>query len=135
MKFIPILTILCLLLAMPIFAQTTEGTMDQLTLTHDNGERTYLVYTPANYDDSQSHTLLMVLHPASTTAQQMVDMTGFQSLADENDVLLVFPNSVSGRWNSSGTVAPDDVGFISTLIDTIIADYAIDESQIFAVVD
>lgn len=130
MKFVSLLTLL-FLFSTPITAQDMEGTMEQYTLTHDDLERTYLVYTPVNYDVEQSHTLLLALHPANTTAQQMADMTQFQSLADEHDVLMVFPNSVNGRWNSSDTPAPDDVGFLSALLDTLIADYAIDESQTF----
>jgi len=115
----------------PTFAQTIEEKMKQYTLTHNDRERTYLVYTPAGYDAEQSHTLLLALHPANTTAQQMADMTQFQLLADEHSVVMVFPNSVSGRWNSSGTLAPDDVGFVSSLLDTLITEYAIDETRVF----
>lgn len=132
MKFIRLLTLFCLMISGIASAQATEGTMERYTLTHDDRERDYLVYTPADYDDSKSYTLLLALHPANTTAQDMAGMTNFNSLADANDVLMVFPNSVSGRWNSSETFAFDDVGFISALLDTIIADYAIDESQVFA---
>lgn len=130
MKFIPLLTLVCLL-STSILAQNLEGTMEKRTLTHDDHERTYLVYTPANYNKDQSHTLLLALHPASTTGQQMADMTQFQSLADENSVLMVFPDSVGGRWNASGSTEPDDIGFLTALLDTVEADYAIDESQIF----
>lgn len=132
MRLILFLTVLCLLLYTTILAQSTEGTMEQFTLSHDDQDRTYLVYTPADYDDTQSHTLLLVLHPANTTAQQMADMTQFQSLADTNNMLMVFPNSVSGRWNSSGTFAIDDVGFITSLLDTVITNYTVDESNLFA---
>jgi len=109
----------------------TGGRMERHTLTHDDQERNYLVYTPADYDDSQSYTLLLALHPAGTSAQDMASMTRFDSLADANDVVMVFPNSVSGRWDSSGVFGIDDVGFISALLDTMIADYAVDESQVF----
>jgi len=131
MKFIPILTLFCLMISGIVNAQTTEGTMERHTLTHDDRERDYLVYTPADYDDSQSHTLLLALHPANTSAQDMASMTNFKSLADANQVLMVFPNSVSGRWDSSGALAFDDVGFISAVLDSMIADYAIDESKVF----
>lgn len=132
MKFITILVLLLLIISTSAFAQEIEGMMERQTLTHDDIERDYLVYTPANYDENQEHILLLILHPASTTAQQMVDMTRFESLADANGVVMVFPNSVGGRWNSTGTLTPDDVGFISALLDKIIADYHIDEAQIFA---
>lgn len=131
MKFIPLLTLLGLMIIGTATAQNTEDTMERHTLTHDDRDRDYWVYTPADYDDSQSYTLLLALHPANTSAQDMASMTSFNSLADANDVLMVFPNSVSGHWNSSGTFAFDDVGFISALLDTIIADYSIAESQVF----
>jgi polyhydroxybutyrate depolymerase len=131
MKFIPMLTLFCLMISGIVSAQTTEGTMERYTLTHDDRERDYLVYTPADYDESQSYSLLLALHPANTTAQDMASMTNFNSLADTYDVLMVFPNSVSGRWNSSEEFAFDDVGFISALLDTLIADYSVDDSQVF----
>lgn len=130
MKFIPFL-IFSLLMSSLVYAQDTGGTMEQKTLTHDNRERNYLVYTPTDYDTSQDYTLLLALHPASTTAQQMADMTQFNTLADKNNVLMVFPDSVGGRWNSSNMMDIDDLGFISALLDTLIADYAIDASQVY----
>ena len=105
--------------------------MEGHILTHEEREREYLVYTPANYDDSQAYALLIALHPATTTGQDMADMTHFETLADANQVLMVFPNSVGGRWNSSGEFAFDDVGFISALLDTMIADYDVDELNVF----
>ena len=131
MKIITLLLLLFAMITIPTSAQDTEANLERYKFTHDDRERTYWVYTPTDYDDSKSYTLLIALHPANTAAQAMVQMTNFQSLADANDVLMVFPNSVSGRWNSSGTLAPDDVGFISALLDTIIADYAVDESGVF----
>jgi polyhydroxybutyrate depolymerase len=130
MKFIRYITLFCLIISGIVSAQT-GGTVEQHTLTHDDRERDYWVYTPANYDESQPHTLLIALHPATTSGEDMAIMTRFEHLADENGVLMVFPNSVGGRWNSSGEFAFDDVGFISALLDTIITDYAVDESDVF----
>jgi poly(3-hydroxybutyrate) depolymerase len=120
MKFIPF-WVLCLWMSTIVYAQDTGGTMEQKILTHDNRERNYLVYTPTDYNIDQQYTLLLALHPASTTAQQMADMTQFTSLANDNDVLIVFPDSVAGRWNSSNMQEMDDIGFISALLDIIIA--------------
>lgn len=130
MKFIRWISLFCLMISGIVSAQT-GGKMERHTLTHDDQERDYLVYTPTDYDDNQSYSLLLALHPAGTSAQDMRSMTRFDRLADANNVLMVFPNSVSGRWDSSGVFGIDDVGFISALLDTIIADYAVDESQVF----
>lgn len=105
--------------------------MQRLTLTHAETERNFLLYQPANYDENKAYSLLLALHPASTTADQMADMNGFESLADSNDVVMVFPNAIGARWNSSGSGDVDDLGFLTALLDRIIAEYAIDESRIF----
>ncbi len=131
MKFIPFLTMICLLMSGLTSAQTNEGTMEQFTLSHDDRERDYLVYTPANYDDMQSYTLLLALHPATTTGRDMAGMTGFDSLADADNVIIAYPSAISGRWNSANTSDIDDIGFLTALLDKLLEDYAIDENNIF----
>jgi len=130
MKFIPFWIALWVFAGLTS-AQTNEGTMEQFTLTQDDRERTYLLYTPANYAESKTYTLLLALHPASTTAQQMAEMTQFENLADTNDIIIAYPDAIAGRWNSSGTTNVDDLGFITALMDTLIADYTIDDDQVF----
>lgn len=131
MKFIPFLTVLCLFFVGITHAQTNEGTMEQFTLTHDDRERDYLVYTPADYDASKSYTLLLALHPATTTGRDMAEMTQFDSFADADNVIIVYPSAIAGRWNSSGTSEVDDIGFITALLDKISDDYAIDDTSVF----
>jgi len=130
MKFIPFWILLLLMKGLTT-AQTNEGMMEQFTLIHNDTDRNYLVYTPTDYDESKSYTLLLALHPASTTGQDMASMTQFTDLANANDVIMAFPSAIAGRWNSRDTSDVDDVGFITSLLDKLIADYAINENNIF----
>lgn len=130
MKLKFLLWILIICITGNILAQD-GGIMQRLTLTHDDTERNFLLYQPANYDENKAYSLLLALHPASTTADQMADMTAFERLADRHDVVMIFPNAIGARWNSSGANDVDDLGFLTALLDRMIADYAIDESRIF----
>ncbi len=112
-------------------ASDIEGkfTVDGLT-------REYILHLPKNYG-TESLPLVMVFHGGGGTAEQIKDHTKFNKLADKENFIVVYPNSVDKNWNDGriGDKLPmdrDDVKFISMLLDTLIANYKIRSGRVFA---
>lgn len=132
-----IFSFFCLVFLSTIMAQTTV--LD--TFAYDGLQRNYQLYIPQHYNGSTAVPLVVNMHGRGSNAGQQDLYGDFHTEADTDTFLVVHPNStvISGTetWNSS-IFAPgspnyvDDVGFLNALIDTMIARYNIDTSQIFA---
>lgn len=130
--------ILVLLFALNLFGPSensdAQAPINQLiTLTHDGIERTFFVHIPSDYDAAASNSLLIALHPGSSSGLAMAALTGFDQIADKEGYIVVYPNSAESTWNTgtSDDTSADDVGFIKALIDRMVLDYNIDAAQAF----
>lgn len=104
--------------------------------TVDGNEREYILHLPKNYG-SESLPLVMVFHGGGGTAEQIKDHTKFNKLADKENFIVVYPNSVDKNWNDGriGDKLPmdrDDVKFINMLLDTLIANYKVNSKRVFS---
>ena len=83
---------------------------------------------------------MIVLHGADATGAVMSFYTRFDDLADRNNFIVVYPNSIGPYWNDGrvdlGSVSfkanIDDVGFIAGLIDDLAARYRVDRGRVYA---
>lgn len=107
------------------------------SLEFDGLTRDYLLYVPESLQ--QPAPLVIALHGGGGTAAQFRAETDFDSVADQNSFIVVYPQGVNREWNerrgSGMTVRrsdADDVGFIDALIDHLAGQYAIDQSRIYA---
>lgn len=121
------------------------ATLDRELQTSDGRTRTYHLYVPSELPAGPVP-LLIALHGGTGSGSQFQSNSGFDQLAEANGLLVVFPDGVGiGRnedrlrtWNGGyccGTAAKrgvDDVGFIDSLIDVIVAEYDIDPDRVFA---
>ena len=105
--------------------------------------RTYLLYLPSNYDGSTDLPMVIAMHGGFGSGPQLETQSGLSQKADENDFIVVYPEGVSSplnirTWNAGGCCGYamnndiDDVGFISSLIDSLTDEFAIDTSRIYA---
>ncbi|CAG1770807.1 Oxidized polyvinyl alcohol hydrolase [uncultured bacterium] len=107
------------------------------TITIDGIEREYILHLPKSYAGDIPLPLVMVFHGGGGTAKQIKSHTGFNKLADKENFIVVYPNSVDKNWSDGriGDKLPmerDDVKFISNLIDTLSAKYRIDTKRVFS---
>ncbi len=105
---------------------------------HKGYQRDYIVFLPHNYDSLTNVPVVLVLHAYSITAQNEMDATAMNTVADTAGFIAVYPNAVETHWNSGigddpGWPTPnvDDVGFISALIDTLYANYRINLRRVY----
>ena len=125
-----ILLALFLFLQAPVFAQINAG------FQFDGQNRSYIVYTPASYNPGTPVPLVFVLHGFTQSGQSIMNVSAFNSVADTANFIIVYPNGISNAWNTyaniPGASTANDIGFIEALIDTISANYSIDQNRIYS---
>ncbi|MEL7449893.1 MAG: PHB depolymerase family esterase [Pseudomonadota bacterium] len=130
----PVLLLL-FLAGSPAFAQLANRTVDV-----DGVTRGYLAYLPAGYDGSTAMPLMISFHGGSSTALDQLALSDMRALADQDGVILAYPQGLPEFpggptiWNSVGPFSNgvDEVGFVAALIDDLAAEFAIDESRVWA---
>jgi polyhydroxybutyrate depolymerase len=102
----------------------------------DGQNRSYIVYTPASYIPGNPVPLVFVLHGLTQTGQAIMNVSNFNAIADTANFILVYPDGVSNSWNINanlpGASTTNDIGFIEALLDTISANYTIDQNRIYS---
>jgi polyhydroxybutyrate depolymerase len=103
-------------------------------------QRTYTIHIGSSYDKDRPTPLVIVLHGGGGTGQGMNKLTNFDSIADAENFIVVYPDGFENHWNDGRNVQRyrtqaqniDDVGFISSLIDTISGELNIDAKRVYA---
>ena len=101
--------------------------------------RNYMVFLPNKYPDTVNLPLVIYLHGYDCTAQEGMNYTKLNEVADTSGFIVVYPSGGITNWNSGMGDNPfwptdnvNDVGFISKLIDAILCDYDIDLNRVYA---
>lgn len=95
--------------------------------------RTYFVHLPTNYSAVKKYPLVLSLHGVGSNAFQQEYYSGFDAVADTADFIVVYPNGVGNAWNiQQSSSSPDDVNFISSLIDSLATSYSVDTACVFS---
>ncbi len=132
----------------PLVGEARESDLDSLTQQHDDlyetrqyqfdgQQRQYHLYTPDSYDDESIGYLIYVLHGGTINALEMASLTeeGFNRLADDANVLIVYPEAANVLWNSGlgtpGNSRADDLGFLLQIADDLVLEYNIDPNKLF----
>lgn len=128
------------LLALSLFFITLNLSAQTTTtgsFTHDGSTRTYRVYIPASYDGTTPMPLVFNLHGYGSNNVEQEAYGDFRPIADTANFIIVHPQGLvdllgTTHWNTFGTSTVDDVSFLTQLIDTLSADYAIDPNRIYS---
>ncbi len=106
--------------------------------------RSYLIHVPKNFNRAEARPLVVALHGAFSTAEEMEQETGLSDLADREGFLVVYPNGITlfgwfQHWNAGHCCGRamkdgvDDVGFISKVIEEVHRDFRVDPLRIYMV--
>lgn len=85
----------------------------------DGENRSFVYYTPTSWDASQQLPLLIVLHGLTQTGNGIMNITGFNEIADANNAIVCYPDGLNASWNAdmnSLNSEVDDLGFIESLV-------------------
>ncbi len=106
------------------------------------GDRAVELQTPAVLDDGRQYPLLLVLHGYGATGFIQASYLQVANLPDMNEALLIAPDGTTDSggnkfWNADpsccdfGNTGVDDVGYLSSLLDDVIAAWPVDPAQVF----
>ena len=116
-----------------------NGSTLNCTIVHDNIVRQFYVYEGSGYQGNAP--VLFVLHGYTSRGLWIMNYSGFQSIADDAGVIVIYPQGTLlpatgqthwnvGGWTTSSTT--DDVGFINTVINFLDNEYSIDSKRIYS---
>lgn len=121
------------LFQLTLFSQTTVSG----SFMYQSISRTYRIYIPAIYNASVAVPLVLNLHGYGSNNTQQEAYGEFRPIADTANFIIVHPNGTLDQnlqrfWNAFDASPIDDVGFLSALIDTVSANYNIDQNRIYS---
>lgn len=121
--------ILCLVLFTGVNAQVFNS-----TIVHDGIVRSYLTYVPTTWTSTANMPLVFVLHGTTQDGQAIMDISEFNTVAEDNGFITVYPDGIGGSWNTgiAGGSTADDIGLIDTLVTVHQSQYGIDDSRVFS---
>jgi len=107
--------------------------------------RTWLLNLPPNYYDTSGFSLVIALHGFAGSATEMEHDYGITDKANSAGFIVVYPNGMRSpggyfhltSWNAGNCCFYaqeeniDDVTFISTLIDQLVANYKVDPKKVY----
>ena len=117
------------------------GEYNTKTIEHDGVERTYHIYLPKNFDKATPTPLVFALHGGGGTGMNLAKVISAGTLTaavEARNVILIVPDGIDKRWNDGrpgifgNDRMHDDIGFISTIIDTMIQNYGVDSNRVYA---
>lgn len=130
--------LLTFVLFIAAFATNAQSTLNE-TISHDGGDREYIVYVPASYDPATPTPLILGFHGRTSTANTFMTYSEFNTVADTANCIVVYPQGLLyggvTHWNVGGFTAGspvDDLGFVDALLDTLINDYNINVERVYS---
>jgi polyhydroxybutyrate depolymerase len=117
-----------------------SGTLTKRAIEARGLKRTYLTYVPRGL--AKGAPLVVVMHGSGENGAEMRTETGygFERLADEHGFAVAYPNAYEGYWDvcsivgdiSTNGLDADDIGFLTGMVDRLIADIGADRGRVFA---
>ncbi|MBC62544.1 MAG: hypothetical protein CMP11_08810 [Zetaproteobacteria bacterium] len=115
--------------------------LKKVNLLHSGVERSYLIYIPTSYDKSVMMPIMFNFHGYSMSAENQLQFTGFDELAEKENFILIVPQGslLDGysHWNAglegeSNKSSADDFSFILNILDEVENTYNVDTSKVYA---
>lgn len=116
------------------------GTATAVGMMSGNGIREYRLYLPNHYGNMTQHALVLNFHGYASSASKQEKLSGFDTLADNNDFIVVYPQGSTGTtskaagWNTGlhTDITSNDVLFVSAMLNQLQSNLCIDPTRIYA---
>jgi len=104
--------------------------------------RSYRLYVPSSWKPDEAWPLVVMIHGAFSDTEAMARETGFNTLAEEENFLVVYPEGMGlfgflQHWNAGhccGKAAKehwDDIGFLNQVIEEVTDSLNVDRSRVY----
>lgn len=112
------------------------GTEYTMPINFENTTRDFVVHLPTGFAPGMHLPVVFNMHGYGSNAPQQIFYSRMDLTADANNFICVFPDGLNSSWNSGFAPPynsyPDDVGFVSKIIDTLSQLYGIDLTRVYA---
>lgn len=103
----------------------------------DGFPRLYRIYIPKSYTADEPMPVLFVFHGAGGTGASIAAVTDFNTIADAEGFIAVYPDGINHIWNDGRPPDPvlgpvDDIGFVTLMLETIKESLNVDSTRIYA---
>lgn len=125
-----------------VCASDVTGTLSTHSITLDNRDRSYLLYTPASVRSAgEPRPLILVFHGGGGTARGIAKEVGrsLHAIADRDSFFVAYPNAVDKMWDfGAGEISEslkervDDRAFFAAVLDELTNTRPIDKRRVFA---
>jgi len=139
-----LVTLLVIFIGFPVVLFLTASAafwmMDKTngTIISSGVTRRYILYVPKSYDGSKATPLVISIHPAATWPAVEMAISRWNELAERYRFIVVYPAGRGVLFGGYGFGPgvwpgdPEDVKFISDLIDKLQREYNVDPNRIYA---
>lgn len=115
------------------------GASTYMQISSDNAQRRFIIYLPVGYTNANPHSLILAFHGYTSNPFAMQQFTHFDSLANKDNVVIVYPEGTTSLvrlrgWNTGvhPTITAKDVLFTSNMLNDLQANFCINPNQIYA---
>ncbi|MCJ1447788.1 MAG: hypothetical protein MMC23_008299 [Stictis urceolatum] len=115
----------------PAFTPGVSGN----SLTLPGLDREYILHIPSSYDEDTAHPLYLSFHGASKTDSEQESLCNFDDPTLNPHGISVYPQGKNDYWLSNPSASlsrPNDLDFVSALVDHMQEKLCIDTAQIYA---
>lgn len=117
---------------------------DEMNLRTGRYQRHFLIHIPESSSKDEPRPLVVVLHGAFSTAQEMEKWSGWSQLADREKFIVIYPEGIGllgflQHWNAGHCCGKavednwDDVAFLEAAIDGVSTRYGVDKRRVYMV--
>ncbi len=124
----PLLAIVVCLLMTPRLP--AQGHSLNRTLTHEGAKRDFVIYVPTSYSADKAMPLVLAFHGMFGSANQMMNTSGFNAVAEQEGFLVAYPNANELQGWAAGK--DHNVGYVDAVLLAIEKEYNVDSSRIYA---
>ncbi len=125
-----------LLVAASVSFSFSFAVTNSINMVYDDSARNFLVHLPPGFTTAQHLPIVLNMHGLGSNGGQQEFYSRMSETSDANNFVVVYPNGIANSWNSGFSApynsSPDDVGFISKIIDTLALLYNIDLNRVYA---
>lgn len=117
-----------------------SGTSVETIATAD-GTRTYRLHVPPSYSGASAVPLVVNMHGATSNATTQELYSGFSAKADAEGFIVVYPQGLTtsgipythfNAWMLASPPEPNDLGFVTAMLDALDAQLCIDPDRVFS---
>jgi len=100
------------------------------SVTVDGATRTFVFHRGTTAPASGAP-LMVLLHGAGGSGAGIEGNSGFDAIADRVGALAVYPDGGNGGWGGATSTAPEDLDFMSALVDWAVTNQGADRTRVY----